>query len=101
LNDLHVGYSSVEAVSFQKWPFFLLWQKICIPLQKIMKKLWSIIIIVGLMSCNNGANDGDPGTDTTTMPVDTNLQNQTSDHINRADGRIQVDSSRHPDSLRK
>ena len=66
-----------------------------------MKKLIAILMVAGMMSCNNGANDGDASTDTTTMPPDTNLQNQTSDHINRADGQVPLDSSRHPDSLRK
>lgn len=49
-------------------------------------KLISTALVLILLSCNNGANDGDPATDTTTMPIDTNITKDTSDHINRADG---------------
>jgi hypothetical protein len=47
--------------------------------------------LVALMSCG-GANDGDAKTDTTSMPVDTNLMKNESNHINRRDGTI-IDSA--------
>lgn len=39
-----------------------------------MKKTGSIaIIVIALMSCNGGANDGNPNTDTTTFPSETTV----------------------------
>jgi hypothetical protein len=58
-----------------------------------MKKLAIVAIVVLLMGCSNGANDGKAGTDTTRMPVDTNLNRDTSNHINRADGVRMLDSN--------
>ena len=45
-----------------------------------------------------GANDGDPKTDTTTMPVDTNLNKTQVNHINRSEGTIIADSANSKDS---
>jgi hypothetical protein len=66
-----------------------------------MKKLAIASIVILVMSCNNGANDGNAATDTTTMPRDTNLNRDTSNHINRADGVRMMDSnSKKQDSAR-
>ena len=64
-----------------------------------MKKIMMVLMAAAIVSCNNGANDGDPTTDTTNMPVDSNLNNTSSDHINRSDGTVLKDSANR-DSIR-
>lgn len=55
--------------------------------------LLAIIVAAALMSCGGGANDGNPNTDTTPMPADTNMNKTESNHINRNDGTINMDTS--------
>lgn len=62
-----------------------------------MKKILIFaLILLFIFSCG-GANDGDANTDTTTMPVDTSVQNtistDTAGYINTAEGQIPVDSN--------
>lgn len=62
-----------------------------------MKKiLIPVLISTALFSCG-GANDGDANTDTTTMPVDTSVQNTTSTdtagYINTSEGKIPLDTN--------
>ena len=62
-----------------------------------MKKiLFFAFISISIFSCG-GANDGDATTDTTTMPVDTSVQNTTSTdtagYINTPEGKIVVDTN--------
>jgi hypothetical protein len=69
-----------------------------------MKKiLLATIVAAALMSCGGGANDGNPNTDTTTMPADTSMNKTQTDQINRNDGTINNDTSRKgnlsPDSI--
>ena len=58
-----------------------------------MKLLMTGLIMSLLILSCGGANDGDAATDTTHMPVDTNLNNSNVDHINRADGTILTDTT--------
>jgi len=62
-----------------------------------MKK-FLIILSIAIMAGCGGANDGDPKTDTTTMPVDTNLNKTQVNHINRSEGTIIADSANSKDS---
>ena len=48
--------------------------------------LTAVLAVVLMMSCNNGANDGNPGTDTTTLPPDSNVVMDTSNHVNTNSG---------------
>lgn len=66
-----------------------------------MKKILAagIIVLAFLTSCN-GANDGNPKTDTTAMPADTNMNKDTVHHINRADGTVRTDTPKGADTLR-
>ncbi len=62
-----------------------------------MKKILILSLIsVSLLSCG-GANDGNPNTDTTSMPVDTSVQNtistDTAGYINTSEGKIPLDTS--------
>ncbi len=62
-----------------------------------MKKiLISAVISITLLSCG-GANDGNANTDTTTMPVDTSVQNTTSTdtagYVNTPTGKIPRDTN--------
>ncbi len=62
-----------------------------------MKKIFiPALISIILLSCG-GANDGDANTDTTTMPVDTSVQNTTSTdtagYINTSDGKVLLDTN--------
>ena len=62
-----------------------------------MKKILILTLIsISLLSCG-GANDGDASTDTTTMPVDTSVQNTTSTdtagYINTPEGKIAIDTN--------
>ncbi len=62
-----------------------------------MKKiLFFAFVSISLFSCG-GANDGDASTDTTTMPVDTSVQNtistDTAGYINTPEGKIVVDTN--------
>ncbi|MBA2744937.1 MAG: hypothetical protein H0U44_01810 [Flavisolibacter sp.] len=65
-----------------------------------MKKLFIVFVVGIVVSSCGGALDGDAATDTTQMPIDTNINNPTVDHINRADGTILRDTLGR-DSLRK
>ena len=57
-----------------------------------MKKMSFIAItVIALMSCN-GATDGDPSTDTTTMNIDTATLKDTSANINTPAGTYPADS---------
>jgi hypothetical protein len=60
--------------------------------EKDMKQIAGILMLtMSLWSCS-GANDGSAATDTTTMPVDTNVYKTQTNTTNRADGTIVVDS---------
>ena len=62
-------------------------------LKKFMKSYLMIVsLVVCLCSCG-GASDGNPNTDTTTMPVDTNLNSDTSNHVNTSAGTKVADST--------
>jgi hypothetical protein len=57
-------------------------------------KLMMMFIMAGfIFSSCGGANDGNAATDTTTVPLDTNRNANTSNHINRADGTKVADST--------
>ena len=58
-----------------------------------MKLLISIWVLLMTIGCNNGANDGDPKTDTTNMPVDTSIGKDSTSHYNRADGPQPLDTN--------
>ena len=47
--------------------------------------LTAVLAVMIMMSCNNGANDGNAKTDTTTMPPDSNIGQDSSNHINSSD----------------
>lgn len=80
---------------------FHLWQNNCWTSENNCMKLLMTSILLGCMLAGcGGANDGDAATDTTSTPLDTNIHSNTSDHINRADGTISVDSAG-KDSVRK
>lgn len=62
-----------------------------------MKKiLLPAVISITLFSCG-GANDGNANTDTTTMPVDTSVQNtistDTAGYINTPTGKVPLDTN--------
>ncbi len=62
-----------------------------------MKKILMLTLIsISLLSCG-GANDGNADTDTTTMPVDTSVQNTTSTdtagYINTSNGKVALDTN--------
>lgn len=56
-------------------------------------------MIVFLTSCN-GANDGKANTDTTKMLADTNINKDSVNHINRAEGTYRTDTPNGADTLR-
>lgn len=58
-----------------------------------MKWICSLMILFAIASCG-AATDGDANTDTTTMNVDTNQLNDTSDHINTMHGPELVDTTK-------
>ncbi len=71
-----------------------------------MKKfLIPALISIALTGCG-GANDGDANTDTTSMPVDTSVQNtlstDTAGYINTSKGKTIIDTNagRNPDTAR-
>ncbi len=62
-----------------------------------MKKLFiTSLISIALLGCG-GANDGNANTDTTTMPVDTSVQNtistDTAGYINTPKGKVLLDTN--------
>ncbi|HVE60527.1 MAG TPA: hypothetical protein VNA26_01820 [Chitinophagaceae bacterium] len=62
-----------------------------------MKKVLLLALIsIALFSCG-GASDGDATTDTTTMPVDTSVQNtistDTAGYVNTPSGKVSLDSN--------
>jgi len=63
-----------------------------------MKKLLSILILTIAMYGCSGAGDGNPNTDTTTMPVDTNVYNSQSNHVNTSAGTKVADSANKKDT---
>jgi hypothetical protein len=44
--------------------------------------LTAVLAMMIMMSCNNGANDGNAKTDTTSLPPDSNINMDTSNHVN-------------------
>ena len=47
-----------------------------------MARILTALAVMIMMSCNNGANDGNAKTDTTTFPPDSNINQDTSNHVN-------------------
>lgn len=54
-----------------------------------------------LVSCTNGATDGNANTDTTHMPTDSNITRDGTDHVNRNFGTVPTDTSMHADSIKR
>ena len=72
-----------------------------IQFKKTMKQLLILLLAGTLFSCNDAATDGDPGTDTSVMRIDTNVYKDTSAHMNRRDGSVQADTSRGDSGVRR
>lgn len=60
----------------------------------IMKKVFILFLSSAFLLSCGGANDGDATTDTTNMPVDTNVGKSTTNTINSKTGSYTTDSSR-------
>ena len=70
------------------------WQNNCATVEKkIMKKAWILASTAAILWSCGGAGDGDAKTDTTTMPVDTNVYHSDTNHINSAEGPRKADST--------
>jgi hypothetical protein len=61
-------------------------------LKRNMKNLLAGLCFSFILFSCGGALDGDATTDTTTMPIDTNINNPNASHYNRADGPV-IDTS--------
>jgi len=63
-----------------------------------MKKIMMLFSTAIIFSCG-GANDGDARTDTTSMPIDTNLTKNEVNHSNSSVGTTIADSTNRKDSV--
>ena len=64
-----------------------------------MKHAIHVLISAAILQGCGGANDGDARTDTTTMPVDTNLNKTDVNHVNSAEGTTVADSTKKDSSF--